>query len=131
MKPLNLKEMREQLMGQLAALQGSLRRTVVRMKDDPGNHADILDQAATEQERALELAIRFRDSRQIQEIREAIRRIDQGRFGVCYSCGKAISPRRLLLAPLSRLCASCKARLESGRDWRGCGGERMTEHHAA
>ena len=131
MKPGILKEMRKELAGQLEALQGSLQRTVARMKGDPGNQADILDQAVTEQDRTLELTIRFRESRQIQEIQEVIRRIDQGRFGVCDQCGKPIAQKRLLLAPLSRLCKPCKARLELRVDLRGCGGGGGLENHAA
>lgn len=126
-----LREVREQLIGRLESLQGSLQRTVVRMKGDPGNQADILDQAVTEQDRTLELTIRFHESRQIPDIQEAIRRIDHGCFGICDQCGKPIAQKRLLLAPLSRLCTPCKARLELRGGRHGWGGERDVENHAA
>jgi len=131
MKPLNLGEMRKRLIGEMAVRQGSLQRTVIRMKDDREQQADILDQAVTEQDRTLELTIRFRESQQIRQIQEAIRRIDHGGFGVCDHCGQAIAPKRLILAPLSRLCTICKAKLEAGRDWRGYGSRTVMEDHAA
>ena len=75
--------------------------------------ADIVDQAAAEHDQTVELMIRGRDSEQIREIHETILRIDQGRFGVCGRCGRAISPKRLLLAPMSLLCTACKQKLET------------------
>ena len=84
----------------------------MRIKAGSDRMADVLDQAAAEHDRTVELMIRGRESEQIREIQEAIRRIDQGRFGVCDRCGRAISPKRLRLAPLSRLCTSCKQESE-------------------
>jgi DnaK suppressor protein len=117
------KKVRESVRGQLVRRMEDLRdtvsRTAVRIKAAPDNLADLLDQAATEHDRALELAIRVRESHQLREIQETILHIDRGQFGVCVRCSKAISPKRLLLAPMSRLCAPCKEKTELHQNHRG------------
>jgi DnaK suppressor protein len=107
-----LEHVRGELIRKREELQGALSRTAVRMKDGSDRMADFVDQAAAEHNRTVELMIRGRESKQIREIHETILRIDQGRFGVCCRCGMAISPKRLLLTPMSRLCTSCKQKLE-------------------
>lgn len=114
-----LESVRGQLVRRMEDLQDTVSRTAVRMKAAPDNLADLLDQAATEHDRALELAIRVRESRQLREIRETILHIDRGQFGVCVRCGEGISPKRLLLAPMSRLCAPCKEKTEFHQNHRG------------
>jgi DnaK suppressor protein len=107
-----LKRFREELIEKMDELRGAVSRTAVRMKGGSDRMADFVDQAAAECEQTVELVIRGRESDQIREIEAAILRIDQGRFGVCGRCGREIAPKRLLLAPLSRLCTACKQRME-------------------
>lgn len=107
-----LEHVRGELVRKMKELQGTLSRTDVRIKDGSERIADFVDQAVAEHDRSVELMIRGRESEQIREIHETILLIDQGRFGVCCRCRRAISPKRLLLAPMSRLCASCKQELE-------------------
>jgi DnaK suppressor protein len=45
-----------------------------------------------------------RDFRDLDVVWE---RVDQGRFGVCESCGESIPPARLCAAPTSRFCLEC------------------------
>jgi DnaK suppressor protein len=114
-----LENVRWQLVKVMNDLQDAVSRKAVRMKAAPDNLPDLLDQAATEHDRSLDLAIRVRESQQIKEILEAIQRIDRGHFGICVRCGKDISPKRLLRAPISRLCAPCKEKTELYQKHRG------------
>jgi len=45
-------------------------------------------------------------------IDEALRRIEDGAYGNCHSCGKQISAARLEAVPHARLCIECKAKEE-------------------
>ncbi|HEX4413450.1 MAG TPA: TraR/DksA C4-type zinc finger protein [Lacipirellulaceae bacterium] len=45
----------------------------------------------------------------VSEIRDALARIENGKFGVCESCGKAIAPARLEAIPYTRYCVDCAA----------------------
>lgn len=112
---------KEHLVTRLEYLQNALHGSASRLKEGVENFSDPLDRATTEHERAVELTIRFRESQEMKEIKEALGRIEKGQYGMCSHCGKPISQKRLLLAPMSRLCIDCKAAMEArqrGRSWR-------------
>lgn len=46
----------------------------------------------------------------LDEIAEALTRLDEGRFGVCTSCGKHIAQARLEIRPYAAQCVDCAAR---------------------
>jgi DnaK suppressor protein len=60
---------------------------------------DLYDLASFETERVCEYALKDRERRSIVELVDAIKRIEDGRYGVCESCGAAISEKRLKVAP--------------------------------
>jgi RNA polymerase-binding transcription factor DksA len=47
---------------------------------------------------------------EIEQIRQAIRRIDDGKYGKCVKCGHAIAKERLQALPYATLCFTCAAR---------------------
>ena len=42
-----------------------------------------------------------------RQIREALKRIADGRYGLCAGCGRTISPERLAALPTTTTCVSC------------------------
>jgi DnaK suppressor protein len=46
---------------------------------------------------------------QVQEIDEALERIERGTYGICESCGQRIPRARLRAMPSARLCVACKS----------------------
>ncbi|MFI5937267.1 TraR/DksA family transcriptional regulator [Actinoplanes sp. NPDC051494] len=48
--------------------------------------------------------------RRITEIRTALDRYDQGKYGICESCGEPIDPERLAVRPAAQTCVSCAGR---------------------
>jgi DnaK suppressor protein len=73
---------------------------------------DMYDLASVETERLYEYALKDRERRSIVELIDAIKRIDEGIYGICEECGKAISEKRLRAAPVATLCIECKAESE-------------------
>ena len=57
------------------------------------------------QQMALEL--RRRQEQQLQRINNALKRMDQGRYGLCGKCKKPIAEERLELAPDVVMCVKC------------------------
>jgi DnaK suppressor protein len=57
-----------------------------------------------------ELAIRNldRESQLLRNVRAALRRIDEGTFGVCLHCEEDISPKRLAAVPWTPFCIGCQ-----------------------
>jgi DnaK suppressor protein len=44
---------------------------------------------------------------EIEQIKDAIARIDSGQYGICQSCGEPIAEARLKALPYSNLCIKC------------------------
>jgi RNA polymerase-binding transcription factor DksA len=54
-------------------------------------------------ERTLEAALR--------DVKNSLRRIEKGEYGICKYCKKTINPKRLLARPTSSSCIDCKKQL--------------------
>ena len=48
------------------------------------------------------------EQRVLYEIDEALKRIEEGTYGDCLSCGKKITPQRLKALPYAALCINCQ-----------------------
>jgi RNA polymerase-binding transcription factor DksA len=46
----------------------------------------------------------------LQEIDAALRKIDQGEYGLCESCGNPVGDARLEAMPAARLCITCASK---------------------
>ena len=69
---------------------------------------DELDQATTDSEQSMRMRLRNREVFYIRKIDEALKRIEEGTFGDCESCGEDIEIKRLQVRPTATLCVSCK-----------------------
>lgn len=49
---------------------------------------------------------------QLQSVRHALTKFDDGRYGVCESCGEPIGLSRLSARPEARFCISCQTNRE-------------------
>ena len=87
-------------------------KTVSDMTNGKENFPDMNDRATLESERNFELRIRDRERRLIAKLQEAIKRIDEGTFGICEVCGGRISEKRLMARPVTTLCIDCKTKQE-------------------
>ena len=70
--------------------------------------SDILDRVALESDRDLALRMRDREYKLIRKISEALKRIDEGSFGICDICGDDIAINRLKVRPITTYCIDCK-----------------------
>jgi RNA polymerase-binding transcription factor DksA len=43
----------------------------------------------------------------LEQVDQAIRRIERGTYGVCDKCGRPIDPERLKVLPEATLCVPC------------------------
>lgn len=48
----------------------------------------------------------------MKDIVDALKRIDEGVYGICEECHKPIPPKRLDYIPYARLCVACKSQEE-------------------
>ncbi len=54
------------------------------------------------------LGIVENEEEELQEIQDALKRIEEGSYGVCESCGSPIPKTRLNALPFARLCVKCQ-----------------------
>src|SRR5262249_4653795 len=59
-------------------------------------------------ERELAICNLARESNLLRNVRAALRRIEDGAFGVCLGCEQDISPKRLAAAPWTAFCIECQ-----------------------
>lgn len=59
------------------------------------------------QSQQMRLALRQADERRLQRVEQALRFIEEGRYGICVRCGNEISEKRLSVVPESVLCIQC------------------------
>lgn len=105
--------LRRSLVRRMESLLASADDTIRKLKVNHDKFPDPFDQAALEVSKNIELSCRLKDWDLLLDIKETILRIDHGLFGMCDHCGRQISPKRLRVAPMSRLCVDCQEKMEN------------------
>ncbi|MGH3494327.1 MAG: TraR/DksA family transcriptional regulator [Sciscionella sp.] len=73
---------------------------------------DQADVGSNTFERDHEMSMARNARENVQLVRAALHRIDDGSYGVCESCGNPIGKMRLQAFPRATLCMECKQRQE-------------------
>jgi DnaK suppressor protein len=100
-----------------ALLAGRTRLLVELVETEPeapgqmtyGSQAAAASQVFAQQR---DLALHERAERQRQQIEAALVRLDDGTFGTCHSCARAIALERLEALPWAALCIDCQRRAD-------------------
>jgi DnaK suppressor protein len=74
--------------------------------------ADQLDEIQAASQRALVVCNLEREFNQLQNARAALRRIQEGSFGICQECDQGIHPKRLAAVPWATFCIRCQERID-------------------
>ena len=77
--------------------------------------ADQMDEVQYASERDMAIRNVDRETVLLREVRAALRRIHEGRFGTCLECETSISPKRLAAVPWARLCIRCQEAADQDR----------------
>lgn len=73
---------------------------------------DPTDRASLEADRSFILRMRDRERKLILKIEGALKRLDEGVYGICEECGGEIGTARLKARPVTTLCIDCKSNQE-------------------
>lgn len=79
---------------------------------DYGNSASIEDNASEVADYTTNLSLERDLESQLQDIDKALKRIEEGKYGICKYCNKEIEPERLKIRPESTACVACKKSLK-------------------
>ena len=101
----------------VALLEQKIQMLGGRKKKDDGAdfQGDLVDQSTglTEQEMRLELEEHEREK--LLEVEEALKRIDDGTYGICLESGEEIPYERLRAVPTAKYTVRCQEMLERRR----------------
>jgi len=107
---LNIKEgliqERKRLMGMLRSSQ-EVERTINDI-----TFSNEIDLASSLEGREMAFQLSSRERNELRLVEDALFKIKAGTYGVCDSCSKEITLKRLEIMPLSALCIECQENLE-------------------
>lgn len=109
-----LLEQRAALLSQIASLRGG----AIGRAEASAEHFDRAggdSQGPTADERSLEFTLDARESTELDAIDAALKRIEDGVYGICTDCGVEIPAARLHAAPETPRCIDCQDRHEHAR----------------
>jgi DnaK suppressor protein len=108
-----LKSMLEQRLRALESAQAP------QASDDEAPVADLesspLDRATVRLLNDLEREAAGHHAAEVQVLRHALAKFEDGSYGLCEVCGQPIGESRLLARPEARLCIACQTRAEKAR----------------
>lgn len=105
-----LQDARKKIAGDLRHLEGDSLNTNQRdaSGDLSGYSFHMADMASDNFDREFTLGLASNEQQQLNLIDAALRKIEDGTYGLCESCSKAISVKRLLAMPHALLCIKCQ-----------------------
>lgn len=105
-----LEQVRKKIAGDLQHLEGDSLNTNQRDSsgDLSGYSFHMADMASDNFEREFTLGLASNEQQHLNMIEEALRRIDDGTYGVCEACNKLIPHKRLAAVPQAKLCIKCQ-----------------------
>ena len=89
------------------------QRAALESNDD--GVKDSVDMSLLDVNREIAFRLGERESQMVADIDQALLRMDEGLYGVCANCGKAIDERRLEAMPTARYDAACQTEIEANQ----------------
>lgn len=105
--------LRSVLEAEQARLLAMIAQMEIESDDSLGYSNHMADDATEAFEQAKDLALLQNAQRLLEQVRDALERLDDGTYGKCESCGESIDPARLDALPHATLCLRCQQRLEA------------------
>lgn len=80
--------------------------------DISGYTYHMADVATDTYDREFSLGLASNDREALYELDDALKKIEEGTFGICEDCKSPIAKNRLKVIPSARLCVSCQEKRE-------------------
>lgn len=108
-------KIRDRLLQNRAEVLKMLESSQAMERDVEGlTFSNEIDLASSLEGREMIFQLSSRDRNELKLIDDALIRIKNGTYGICESCGKKISIKRLQILPLTPLCIECQESAEHG-----------------
>ena len=83
--------------------------------DISGYTLHMADVATDSYDREFSLGLASNDRDLLSQINDALKKMEEGKFGACQECGKPISKTRLKAIPFAACCLKCQEVQEKSR----------------
>ena len=109
-----LEKLKDAVLGEISEQKShSLRMSNREASGDlSGYSIHMADVGTDNYDTSFALGLVTSESELLEEIEEAIYRLEKGKFGSCEECGKKINSKRLDAIPFARLCIDCQRKKE-------------------
>ena len=110
---MNLKSFETKLLAEKETLEKQVRylHSEDPYADKTRNRGIIEDDVTDVEEHDRLSATKDELERSLTDVKDALKRLADGKFGNCSNCGEKISPERLEIMPSARYCLACQKRL--------------------
>lgn len=110
-------EVREELVAEVERMRKALETSDAELdrlmrESSDGAGKDPADVGSSNFERDQEMSINANARELLEQNQTALRRLDEGKYGRCESCGNPIGKARLEAFPKATMCVKCKQREE-------------------
>jgi len=110
-----LKEMKQMLL----KMREELLEDVTRAVKEESNHlrfdvGDFYDHASEDRQRELALTLSNRERDKLMLIEQALKRVEEGTYGICEVTGEKIGEERLRVLPFTMLSVEAQEEIERG-----------------
>ena len=113
MEKKDLNRFRKILMGKKQVIVINAEKTLREESQlDVSDLPDEIDMASSEYNQSLAFRLRDREKSLLRKIDKAIKRLEEGEYGICENCEEDIDVRRLEARPVTTLCIRCKEEQE-------------------
>jgi len=99
---------RKAMLKRKAELERVLASNIKEFREDENRAVEVVERAANEAADDLAAGLAEIESAQLAQIEQALRRLEEGTFGLCVECGKPIPQKRLQLLPFATHCIRCQ-----------------------
>lgn len=110
-----LLEERRRLEREIADLDADLSESLEDSSEESPYDQHMAETAAVTLDREIDLTLEENARASISQIDRALRKLENGSYGLCDKCGKPIGDDRLHAAPFATLCIDCKRLEERNR----------------
>ncbi len=113
MKKNQMEFFRKLLLDHKHSLLEKVKTSVSSSKEEaPSEVRDSADIASDYYERELAWGLSETERARLQEVEDALERIENGSYGKCHVCGALIAAPRLEALPFAKLCVECQSKEE-------------------
>ena len=111
-----LLKLREDVTGEISNIaKDNLKSQKESSGDLSGYSFHMADMASDSYDRELSLNIASEEQQVVYEIDEALKRIEDGKFGKCIECEKKVPLKRLNVIPYAKYCIQCQSKEEKDK----------------